>query len=147
MYWIAGAAILGMILITVSDVTLRYFRMPINGAYELVSFLGAIAIAFAIAQTCIQQGHVAVSFVLDRLSFRLKALVQSLTNGMSLILFIAISWQSFVYGNELRISGELSPTLQVPFYPVVYGISFATLMVTLVILRALIENIRKVANK
>ena len=59
MYSISGVAILGMIVITVSDVTLRFFRMPINGAYELVSFLGALAISFAIAQTCVQKGHVA----------------------------------------------------------------------------------------
>ena len=147
MYSIAGLAILGMIIITVSDVTLRFFRMPINGAYELVSFLGAMAISFAIAHTSVEKGHVAVSFVLDRLSTRFKAIVQFLTNLMSLILFVAIAWQSFVYGNELRLSGELSPTIQIPFYPVVYGICFATSMVCLVILSDLIGNLRKVVGK
>jgi TRAP-type C4-dicarboxylate transport system permease small subunit len=147
MYSIAGVAILGMIIITVSDVSLRLFRMPINGAYELVSFLGALAISFAIAQTCVEKGHVAVSFVLDRLSTRVKAMVKSLTNLMSFILFFAISWQSLVYGNELRLSGELSPTLQFPFYPIVYGICFATWMVCLVIAVDLIGSIRKVVGK
>ena len=147
MYYIAGLAIVGMMLLTVGDVALRFFRMPINGAYELVSFMGAVAISFAIAHTSVQKGHVAVSFAVERLPQRGQAIIRSVTGLMSVLLFAAISWQSVVYGNELRISGELSPTIQIPFYPVVYGIAFATAMVCLVILLDFIGNTRKVFSK
>lgn len=147
MYYIAGAAIMGMMLLTVGDVTLRFFRMPILGAYELVSFMGAVAISFAIAHTSVEKGHVAVSFVVDMLPERVRVLVRSVTGFMALVLFAAISWQSLLYGNELRMSGEVSPTIQVPFYPIVYGIFFATGMVCLVILSDVIENLGKVSGK
>jgi len=41
LYWIAGSAIVAMMLLTCTDVVLRYFRKPIPGTYELVCFLGA----------------------------------------------------------------------------------------------------------
>ncbi|MBW2449419.1 MAG: TRAP transporter small permease subunit [Deltaproteobacteria bacterium] len=63
MYWIAGAAIVAMMLLTCADVVLRYFRRPIPGTYELVCFLGAVAVSFAMAHTSIEKGHVSVSFI------------------------------------------------------------------------------------
>ena len=65
LYWIAGAAIIAMMLLTCADVVLRYFRRPIPGAYELICFLGAMAVAFAMAHTSVEKGHVAVSFVVS----------------------------------------------------------------------------------
>ena len=147
MYYIAGVAIMGMMLITCADVTLRYFRMPIPGTYELVSFLGAIAISFAIAHTSVEKGHVAVSFIVDKLPEKVRAGIRAVTGFIGLALFAAISWQSVLYANELWASGELSPTMKLPFYPIVYGISFATGMVCLVLLADLTNNLRKVANK
>ena len=147
MYYIAGVAIVAMMLLTVADVTLRIFRMPINGTYEVVSYLGALAISFAIAHTSVEKGHVAVTFVVDRLPVRIGALVRSVTGMMSFGFFAAISWQSVIYGNELRLSGELSPTIQIPFYPIVYGIAFAAGIVCLVILEGFVENARKVFGK
>ena len=68
LYWVAGVAIVTMMLITCVDVVLRLcvtlyhdfkweflspFR-PIPGTYELVRFLGTIAAAFAMAHTSVE---------------------------------------------------------------------------------------------
>jgi len=58
LYWVAGTAIVAMMLLTCADVVLRYLRRPIPGTYELVCFLGAAAVAFAIAYTFVEKGHV-----------------------------------------------------------------------------------------
>lgn len=147
MYYIAGSAIIGMMLITCADVALRYFRMPILGTYEIVSFLGAIAISFAIAHTSVERGHVAVSFVVDKLPEKVRAGIRAVTGFIGLALFATISWQSCLYANELWASGELSPTIKLPFYPIVYGISFATGTVCLVILVDFANDIGKVFSK
>ncbi len=147
MYHIAGAAIIGMMAITCGDVALRYFRMPIPGTYELVSFLGAIAISFAIAHTSVEKGHVAVSFVVGKLPEKVKAGIRVVTGFFGLALFAAISWQSCLYAHELWASGELSPTMKIPFYPIVYGISFATGTVCLVLLADCANNLGKVFKK
>lgn len=147
MYYSAGAAIIGMMLITCADVALRYFRMPIPGTYEIVSFLGAIAISFAIAHTSVEQGHVAVSFVVDKLPEKVRIGISAVTGIIGFALFAAISWQSYLYANELWASGEVSLTMKIPFYPVVYGISFSTGMVCLVLLANIVNDLRKVFGK
>ncbi len=108
LYWIAGAAIVAMMLITSADVVLRYFRMPIPGTYELVCFLGAVAAAFAMAHTSLEKGHVSVSFVVALFPQRIQGLIESITHLFGLFLFVLIAWQSAVYANELRLTGEVS---------------------------------------
>ncbi len=143
LYWIAGAAIVAMMLITCADVVLRYFRMPIPGTYELVCFLGAVAAAFAMAYTSLEKGHVSVSFVVALFPQRIQGLIESITNLFGLFLFVLIAWQSVIYANDLRLSGEVSLTLELPFYPFVYGIGFSAGVVSLILISDLLKNVRK----
>ena len=71
LYLIAGIAIVLMMLLTCADIVLRFMRRPIPGTYELVCFLGAVAVAFAMAHTTAQKGHVAVSLIVSLLPQRL----------------------------------------------------------------------------
>lgn len=147
LYWVAGSAIVAMMLLTCTDVVLRYFRKPIPGTYELVCFLGAVAVAFAMAHTSVEKGHVAVSFVVSLLPQRIQGLIESITTSFGLIFFVLIAWQSFIYANDLRLSGEVSLTLELPFYPFVYGISFSAAIVCLILLSNLFNNLLKMFGK
>ena len=147
LYWIAGSAIVAMMLLTCTDVVLRYFRKPIPGTYELVCFLGAVAVAFAMAHTSVEKGHVAVSFVVSLLPQRIQGLIESITTSFGLIFFVLIAWQSLIYANDLRLSGEVSLTLELPFYPFVYGISFSAAIVCLILLSNLFNNLLKIFGK
>lgn len=147
LYWIAGAAIVVMMVLTCADVVLRYLRMPIPGTYELVCFLGALAVSFAMAHTSVERGHVAVSLVVRLLPQRAQYLVDSLTGTLGIILFALIAWQSALYANVLRGSGEVSLTLQMPFYPFVYGMAFSAGAVCLVLLTDVLKNLAKVFGK
>ncbi len=147
LYWIAGAAIVAMMLLTCADVVLRYFRRPIPGTYELVCFLGAVAVAFAMAYTSVEKGHVAVSFVVNLFPLRIQGLIESITIGFGLLFFALIAWQSTTYANELRLSGEISLTLELPFYPFVYGIGFSAAIVCLVLVSDLYKNLMKLFAK
>lgn len=147
LYWVAGSAIVAMMLLTCTDVVLRYFRKPIPGTYELVCFLGAVAVAFAMAHTSVEKGHVAVSFVVSLLPQRIQGLIESITTSFGLIFFVLIAWQSVIYANDLRLSGEVSLTLELPFYPFVYGISFSAAIVCLILLSNLFNNLLKIFGK
>jgi TRAP-type C4-dicarboxylate transport system permease small subunit len=144
--FISALAIMTMLFISCADIVLRVFSRPIRGVYDMVSFLGAIAASFAIAQTSLENGHVAVSFVVNKFAKRLQAGIRSVVNALGLGLFSAIAWQSFVYATDLRASGEISPTIQFPYYPIVYGIAFAAGAVCLVLLLAIAENLAKVSR-
>jgi TRAP-type C4-dicarboxylate transport system permease small subunit len=147
LYWVAGVAIVVMMLLTCADVILRYFRKPIPGTYELVCFLGAAAVAFAMAHTSVERGHVAVTFVVSLFPRRIQGLIESITICFGLFFFTLISWQSVIYANDLRLSGEVSLTLELPFYPFVYGISFSAAIVCLILLSDLFKNLSKMFGK
>jgi len=147
MYWVAGTAIVAMMLLTCADVVLRYFRSPIPGTYELVCFLGAVAVSFAMAHTSIEKGHVSVSFIVTLFPSRLQRLIECITSCFGLFLFILIAWQSIIYANDLCASSEVSLTLELPFYPFVYGIGFSSAVVCLTLLADLIKNVLKILEK
>ena len=147
LYWMAGTAIVVMMVLTCGDVVLRFFRKPIPGTYELVCFLGAVAVAFAMAHTTVQKGHVAVSLLVRLFPERIQGLIGSITSTFGFIFFALVAWQSVLYGNDLHATGEVSLTLQLPFYPFVYGVGFSAVAVCLVLLTDLFKSLMKVFVK
>lgn len=123
-----------MMGLTCADIVLRLFRHPILGTYEVAGFLGAVVASFAMAQTTIERGHVAVQVVVTRFSDRVQEVIYLITHLLSLLLFALLAWECIRYGNDLRTSGEVSMTLQLPFFPVLYGIALSAAIVCLVLL-------------
>ena len=142
--WIAGWAMVGMMLLTCSDVVLRLFRKPILGTYEVVGFLGAVVISFAMAQTTIDRAHVAVQVLVIKLSPAGRKAIFLITSLLSLGLFATIAFESFRFGNDLRRAGEVSLTLQLPFFPILYGIGFSAAIVCII---CLIDFFQVATNK
>ncbi len=161
MYWVAGIAIVCMMLLTCVDVLLRLFvtiyhitkwefltpLKPIPGTYELVCFMGSVAVSFAMAHTCVEKGHVAVSFIVAFFPERVQALIETITTCFGLSFFILLAWQSILYAGDLIAMNEVSLTLQLPFYPFVYAVAFSAFAVCLVLLGDLINNLREVFTK
>jgi len=131
---IAGCALTFMMLLTVTDVILRFFRMPVVGAYELVAFAGGVVVGFAIPMTSFKKGHIFVDFFILRFQPKTRMLFHLTTRLMGLVLFLIIGWNMIRMGMDMLHSGEVSLTLELPFYPVVYGIGLACFVQCLVIL-------------
>jgi len=160
MYFLAGMAIVAMMMITTLDVFMRfcvtmYSRFgweflatwrPVPGTYDLVAMCGAIAAAFAMAHTTLESGHVAVSLVVRRLPKKGQMCMKLFTDTASLSLFGILAWRSVVYAGKLRESGEVSMTMQLPFHPFVYMLAFSSLIVALVYLVSIIKNMKKVVS-
>jgi len=136
---IAGWSLVAMMSLTVADVILRLFRRPILGTYEIVGLLGAIVIAFAMPHTTLQRGHVAVEIVVSRFSPSAQSLINLTTRILSILLFALIAWECLGYGNDLKAAGEVSMTIRLPFYPVLYGIALAAGVVCLVIAGSILK--------
>lgn len=143
---LAAAAIVAMMALTCADVALRFFRRPITGTYEIVAFLGALAVSLAIAHTSAEKGHVAVNLVVRLLPTRAQGAVEALIAALSLTLFALIAWQSVLYGLASQRAGEVSLTLQIPRYPIIYGVAFGTGAVCLVCLIDLGAALLKLAG-
>ncbi len=154
MYYAAGAAIVCMMMITTIDVLLRlavtiYARTdwaplaslrPVAGTYELVCYFGALAAAFAMANTSLQGGHVAVSLVTRLLPKKIQRVLKVIVESLGLIFFATICWQCVVYAQKLKSTGEVSMTMQLPVHPFVYGVSFGAFAVCLVLLSSILKT-------
>jgi TRAP-type C4-dicarboxylate transport system permease small subunit len=130
---IAGITLTFMMSLTVLDVILRSLRKPIVGTYELVAFSGAVVIGFSLPFTSWIRGHIYVDFVISRFSKKIRNAFNILTRCMVIWLFLMIGWNLIKYGMDLQSSGEVSLTLQMPFYPVAYGIGICCFIQCLVI--------------
>jgi len=131
---ISAAAVMFIMLLTCADVVMRFFGRPIPGAYELVGYFGALIVAFALAWTSIERGHIAVELLVDRLPARPRALVEGAGYLFSTVLFGLLAWQSQVYAMDLLETGEVSLTLGIPTWPFVFGLTAGCGMLSLVLL-------------
>lgn len=121
--WVAAAAIVVMMLLTTLDVLLRILRLTIPGTYEIVGLLGTVVVSFSLAYTSVEKGHIAVEFLVQRLSSMAQAVIVAVNALIALLLFAMVTWQSIAYGLDLMRSGEVSQTLQLPVYPFVFGVA------------------------
>ena len=126
--FIAGIAVTLMMLMTVADVLLRAGGHPIIGTYEIVALLLALVIGFGIPQVSLDRGHVYMEFLLEKLSKRGKNMMNTFTRILCLILFAFIGYNLFNVGARFHASGEVSPTIKLPFYPVAYGVAVCCLL-------------------
>lgn len=129
---LSGLAVVAMMTLTCADVLLRTFSHPIPGTYEMVGYLGALVVAFALAKTSLERGHIAVDFLVQKLSLRAQTLVERINTLILSALFGLIAWHSLMFGLSSRRNHEVSMTLQIPIYPFIIGISIGFAFVALI---------------
>jgi TRAP-type C4-dicarboxylate transport system permease small subunit len=144
LFWIAGAGLVGMLLLIVADVIgIKIFSKPVPGGIELVTFFAVVAISFAVAHTQVMRGHVAVDFIVEKFPRRLKLVVGVFTMFLSVCLLAVMAWYTFKYAAKLRSTGEVSMTQKIPFYPFVYGMAVCFVVTFLVLVGDLGKSITK----
>jgi TRAP-type C4-dicarboxylate transport system permease small subunit len=125
---VAGIAVTFMMLLTVADVLLRAGGHPIIGTFEVVALSLALVIGFAIPQVSLDRGHVAMDFLLEKLSKRGKDVMNTFTRVLALIFFIFIGFNLFNVAARFHASGEVTATIKIPFYPLAYGVGVCCLL-------------------
>jgi TRAP-type C4-dicarboxylate transport system permease small subunit len=141
---IAGTALTLMMLLTVADVIMRAWGHPIMGTYELVGLSLAMVIGFGIPKVSLKRQHIYMDFLVDRLSRRNKAIMNTFTRILCIILFVLIGYSLFSIGNEFRMSGEVSPTIKLPFYPMAYGVGICCFIECFVFIFEIVKGWRAI---
>jgi len=130
-----------MMLLTVVDVILRYLGRPLTVTIELMSFPGALVVGLALAQTSLDGAHVNVDILTQAMSVGNQKIFLVFNRLIGIGIFVLLAWSLFDKGNDLYKTGEVSLTLQVPYYPVAYGLSFCCLVEALVLFSNLCEGL------
>lgn len=136
---VSSVCLMGMALMTCADVILRAtINKPIFGSEEIVSIFAVLAIGFALPYAHRKDSHVGVEIVVRLLSKKNQEIIRLITNVFSLLLFLLLAWQMFLYARVMQGSGEVSMNLELPTYSFVYALSFCLFIVSLYILQDII---------
>jgi TRAP-type C4-dicarboxylate transport system permease small subunit len=132
---LGGIAVIMLMSLATVNVVLRIFHIPYSGTYEMVSFLGAIVIAFALGYTQKRKDHIVVDILTERFSKQTNKVLNIISYGITMVFFAVVSWQIFIFGMTIWKSGEVSETLKIAYHPFIFGVSvgFAVLSLTIVI--------------
>lgn len=137
-----------MMFLTALDVGLRYiFNSPIPGALELVEYMMALIVPFALAITAFNKAHIGVEIVMDRFPKRFRAGVACVTNLAVFALYGMITWQSFIFIFQQHDSGMTSAVLLIPQYPFVASLTAAFALLSLITLMHFLENLTEVFSQ
>lgn len=140
---LACAAVVVMMLLSTADVILRLFGKPIPGTYELVGFLGAIVVSFALVFTSMEKGHIAVEILVEKLPQRAQLSIEAVCNLIGALLFGVIAYQAVLYALDMKQSGEVSLTLQMPPYPFIFGIAAGCALLCLLLVADFIKSVQR----
>jgi TRAP-type C4-dicarboxylate transport system permease small subunit len=130
---LSSIALTFIVLLTTADVVLRAFGRPIPGVYEIVAMCGGIVVGFGVPLTSWLRGHIQVDFLVLKLSPGKRKVVNIITRCVGIAMFVMIGYNIIKIGSDFRAGGEVSPTLQIPIYPIAYSVGFCFLMVSLVL--------------
>jgi len=131
--------VVAMMSVTCLDTVLRLFGHPPIGASDIVRLLSVITISCAFPYTTAVKGHVAIEFFFHKMNRAGRMIVDTGTRIISLTLFGLLSWRCVEYGKALKRTGEVTMTLQIPMFGVMYVIAFSCVVVALVILEHLLK--------
>jgi TRAP-type C4-dicarboxylate transport system permease small subunit len=143
---VGGTILVLMMLLTSTDVILRFFGRPITGTYELIALAGAMVVAFAIPQTTRDNANVAVDFFVEGRSKGIRDFMFVITKIMGVALFLLLAWYLFEKANVLFKDGFVTSTLKFPFYPVAYGLSICCLVESIILLGEILRRFYREAE-
>ena len=144
----AGSVLALMMFLTALEVGLRYiFNSPIPGALELVEYMMAIIVPFALTVTAFNKAHIGVDLVMERFSKRFQIYTACFTNFIAFIFYTVVTWRCFLNIGEQYDSGMTSAVLLIPNYPFVASLTIAFALLSLITLLHFLENMNEVVSQ
>lgn len=140
--WLAGVALILMMLLSVANIVLRLAHHPLGGTAEIVGWLSALTAAFALGYTQQYRGHVAIDLFIDRLPKRPRAFVDAIVAFVTGVLFALAAWQVGVLAHRLTRLGKLSETTHVSYAPFTYAVAFGLACLALVTIADLFKFVK-----
>ncbi|WP_419888306.1 TRAP transporter small permease [Neobacillus niacini] len=133
--WIAGAAVVLLMLLIVFNAIKRMFSDPFAGTVEIATWLGAISGIFALGYAQLHKSHVFIDLLINKFPEMVSKIIHTLVNIVSALFFLVAGWLIFQHGLNMMGSGVVSETLRIPFYPIVQLCSLGFIGIVLAIIK------------
>ncbi len=138
--WISGSAVIAMMLLIVINGIKRSFSTPILGTTEIVGWLAAISVSFALGYAQIHRSHVDIDILVAKFPKGFQKVLKIIIAFLSLGFFSIVGWQLFQYAFSLSANRNVSQTLGVIYYPFVILSALGFLVFVLVLLKDVIYD-------
>jgi TRAP-type transport system small permease protein len=144
---IAGAAIASMMFLTFFDVAGRYIlNKPISGSIEITEYLMALLVTFGLGYCALKKGHIRVDLVMQYTSRKANLWFDIFAYGISCVMYVFITWQTWLYGFSKFASKMTSSVLLIPVYPFVFILSIGAAFLVLIFFRDCLKSIDEVSK-
>ena len=141
---ISVVAVAAMMLLTVSDVFLRYLlKNPIPDSQQITEYMMVCAAFLGMAWVAVKNENITVDLIVPRFSQRVQAIFDSVTYLLGLGVVVLISWRSFLESMAVRQIGIDSLLLDIPQYPFFIVLGFGLAILCLVMLIQLVQHLYK----
>ena len=142
--WIAYLTITIVVLLTVSDIILRYvFNHPLSYAVEIVELGLCLTVFISIAACTAHKSHVNIDILLTRLSQRRQAITNSGIYFFTTIMLGILCWRLISYALLSKEIGQVSTMLKLPIYVFILIAAICILLTTLLFLSQCIHFVIK----
>ena len=142
LYSIAGAVLAFMIILTLVDVVIRNLGYPITGSMEIIQYGGSIVFSFSIPYATWIGAQVIVDLITQKFNPKNKKMINAITRGIGILLFLFIAYNFFMYGLDVKQTGERTAGFKIRYYPFCFAIAISFLFQSLTIFCDLIKTIQ-----
>jgi TRAP-type C4-dicarboxylate transport system permease small subunit len=113
---------------------------------EIIMYGGALVFGFSIPFATFLKAQVQVDLIVEKLKPRNKKTVTIVTRIVGIALFLFVAYNFFLYGFDVKSTGEITSSFKIPYYPIVFALSFSFLFQSLTLIYDLVEVIREKAD-
>ena len=144
----AQVVIVLMVMLTVTDVCLRYiFNNPITGSYEVTEFMMAVLVFASVGFTMSVKDHVSVDLVVTKLPDRVRALLEAITCLLAFGLFAMAAWRNVLHAGTTWERNDVSAELFIPVSPFVLFVALGLAVLSLVLLVQFFQSLARALKK
>lgn len=142
-HYVAGAALVGILLLTVVDITGRSaFRRPMPGTVELTSMVLVIVVFLAVAHSEDMGDHITIDLIYERVGKGWKRFLDVFSDALTVVVVALLSYQLFQFVLRNQTSGAETPVLDLPIWPFVAVASFGAAMYVISTIMRIVLRLR-----
>ena|SRR3972149_5211697 len=149
---VAMVVLLALMFLTVGDVIGRYLvnRIPgfgpIPGTFELTEFMLAVVVLTSIGYAQVKGEHISIDMLVSKFPRRARAIIECVTNFLSMAMFVLVTWQSIRFAQLLFSEHDVSGVLRIPVYPFLIIAAIGTFMFCLAMLSSFVQSLKKLVK-
>lgn len=137
-----------MMMLTVTDVCLRYFFLrPIMASKEITEYMMVIVGFLGLAWCALKGMHIKVNLLVGRFSERTQAIIDTVNHIIVIGLCVLFASQAFSESLIVKELGRGSDITGIPNFPFYLVVFFGFFLLLLVMVPILIKSIKKAREK